>query len=237
MTAILLIFILGFAITNVESSGDYILYGSSGRDKAAFGLYGGYYEFGKKGNLEQTHINRLYYRGTYIRYIAVNSLSYDPVSKDLLVYANGDFLARLDPCKSIRIQDENVYFRPTRNVYAGPFALYDSDIYYVAREHRVVNKVSLWMSLTIRKITGCTTDRNSFIDGRGHDRLECSVEVAKILDEEIDRASNVLAFRGNYARHTAENLYTIGSTLLVVKKDGKLYFFVQIAKPMLVSSK
>ena len=202
-------------------------------------MYGGYYEFGKKQDMKLTQITRARYKLTTLDGIPPSGISYDPVSGDvLLLLTNGmdHHLAKVDPCKNERIEEKDIYFALGGVLYAGPFALYDSEIYYVAWEHRLVeNRTSLRASLTVRKVTGCQNDDQTFMNLTAHDRPECSVEVAKILDVEIGRDEE-FPFEDYVAESMAKNIKPVGSTLLAVKKDNKMHFFVQVANPLYLTS-
>ena len=232
MNISLILLIFGFIIIDVVSSRDYIIYGTPGGRRGSAGLYGGYYEFGKKLDMELTHINRASYKHTSMHGISIASMSYDPVSGNVLLLGSNNFspfLAKADPCKNDIIEEKDIYVRPYYKLIAGPFALYDSDVYYVSREHRLVNRTSVRMSLTIRKVTGCRNDGQGFVGRKGYPRPECSVEVGKILDTELARAGRFSDYK---ARDIAEHIKPVGSTLLAIKRDGKMYFFVQIANPL-----
>ena len=236
MAASFIFLIFCFAIIDVVSSKDYLIHGTPSDSRGITGLYGGYYEFGKKLDMKLTHITRASYGTSSMDGVVFTSISYDPISKDVLFLGSNNlqyFLGKLDPCINEEIEEKNMYFSPRNVLFAGPFALYDSEIYYVAREYRPMNKVSIWMSLTIRKVTGCQNDDQTFMDRRGYGRPNCSVEVAKILDKEIFREKNdEYPLIPRQVERIAGYIRPVGSTLLVTKKDDKLYFFVQIADPL-----
>jgi hypothetical protein len=233
--SLLLLAALRYVSASQGESSFYIVYGSPGGQYVA-GLYGGMYKPGEPSsniNLRQTRV----YRAIYGTYFGVDGFSYDPVSKKALVLFDNS-LAIIDPCQNEELTCEELYFTQiSRHLRTGPFAIYASKVYFLAKQGHVKgNSVVATLSIRqLRKGSGCEAGETSFVSRDGSDNRNCSVEVAKVLEETIFTHSRPLS--ESSVRDFLEYAATVGSKLEVIKKEDKLHFLVQIAKPLYPTGK
>lgn len=223
------------SLGSAAENNTYFIY-TTGSSRGVAGLYGGRYDFDESQSnldLEQTTIDSLRYENSLVRGLPLRGFSYDPVSQNVLLHLEQLYsLAKAGACQNYGLEQDDFYFYNLWDLQMGPFALYDSEIYFVAQESHVENR-SIILDLTIRKVTGCWEDKNTFVDPDGFHRENCSSEVASLNESIIYTSDEDL---------TPSIIYTIrksirvrGTTLLVIKHENELYFLTQIANPLLTA--
>ena len=219
----------------------YLVYSTAGgnhvRTYYEAGLYGGKFSQGESTNnidLEQTYINRATLDSEYLKGFVVSGFSYDPVSKEALVLiyiGRGLSLAKIDPCQNGEITADKFYFEGMWDLQVGPFALYDSTVYFLARNARQEN-TSIILELTIRKVTGCLGKKNTFVGRDKSWKEKCTAHVAKVMDKVVLTVKPGKKWPKNRYSYVTKAVTTVGSKLLVVEQNDDLYFFVLIADPL-----